>query len=263
MRLFSRRGLTLIELMVVMAIVLAVALVTIPAIGRWLGGDVRSAGRKLGSVIQTAYDEAALQNIPMRVAYNLDRHTYWVEASYGTVQLFENQAAREDWVELEEDREEEIAQWRERDEQVKDRLRTQQQDKIGDEESPLAGLMALMGVSLGTGALEPAARVNDFVPLEDEVFKTRQLPPNVVFKGIWTPQWDDVVEPHDELPEEEEEELIVYTHIFPEGYMEDSVIYLMDNSESILSLVVEPLTGRVRAEMGEADPPDREDRRVD
>jgi prepilin-type N-terminal cleavage/methylation domain-containing protein len=259
----SRRGLTLIELMVVMAIVLAVALVTIPAIGRWLGGDVRAAGRKLGSVLQTAYDEAALQNVPMRVAYNLDRHAYWVEASYGTVQLFENQSAREDWTDLEEIREEEIEEARERDEQAKDRLRTQQQDKVGDQDSPLAGLMAMMGVSLGTGALEPAPRVNEFVPLEDEVFKIRQLPPNVVFKGIWTPQWDDVVEPQDEIPEDEEEELIVYTHIFPEGYMEDSVIYLMDTSESILSLIVEPLTGRVRAEIGEADPPDREDRRVD
>jgi len=263
MKWTSQRGLTLIELMVVMAIVLAVSLVTIPAIGRWLGGDVRAAGRKLGSVLQTAYDEAALQNVPMRVAYNLDQHTYWVEASYGAVQLFENQAARENWIDLEEVREEEIEDWRERDEQAKDRLRTQQQDKVGDEDSPLAGLMALMGVSLGTGALEPAARVNEFMPLEDKVFAIRRLPQNVVFKGIWTPQWDDVVEPQDPTPEEEEEELIVYTHIFPEGYMEDSVIYLMDDSESILSLVVEPLTGRVRAEIGEADPPDREDRRVD
>jgi len=262
-KLSSRRGLTLIELMVVLAIVLAVSLVTIPAIGRWLGGDVRAAGRKLGGVLQMAYDECALQNVPMRIAYNLDQHTYWVEASYGEVQLFENQSQREEWAEIEEIRDEEIADAQERDEMAKDRLRTQQQDKIGDDESPLAGLMAMMGVSLGTGALEPAPRINEFVPLEDEVFKIRQLPQNVVFMGIWTPQWDDVVEPQDPTPEEEEEELIVYTHIFPEGYMEDSVIYLVDRDESILSLVVEPLTGRVRAELGEAEPPDREDRRVD
>ena len=72
-----------------------------------------------------------------------------------------------------------------------------------------------------------------------------------------------MVEPQDPPPEEEEEELILYTHIFPEGYMEDTVVYLIDRNASDLSLIIEPLTGRIRVEVGEADPPRREDRRVD
>jgi hypothetical protein len=123
--------------------------------------------------------------------------------------------------------------------------------------------MGFLGLSLGTGVLEPPQRLNEFEILENEVIKPRNLPQSVAFKGIWSPQWDDVVEPQDPPPEEEEEELILYTHIFPEGYMEDTVVYLIDRNASDLSLIIEPLTGRIRVEVGEADPPRREDRRVD
>jgi len=254
---------TLIELVVVIAIVLAVGLITIPAIGNWLGGDVRRSGRKLGSVLQMAYDECALRHVPLRVAYNVDRHAYWVEAATGEVRLFQSQAAREEWVETEEVRAEELEEFQDEEQMARDRIRTQQADKIDDTESPLSGLMALLGLSLETGAIQPAPSLNEFIPLEDEIFAIRELPPGVAFMGIWSPSWDKVVEPQDPLPDEEEEEQIVYTHIFPDGYMEDTVIYLIDRQETVLSLVVEPLTGKVRAEMGEADPPDREDRRVD
>ncbi len=263
MDLRDRRGLTLIELVVVIAIVLVIGFVAIPSIARWIDGDLRSATRKLGSTLTVAYDECALQHVPLRVAYNLDRHVYWVEAATGTVQLFQDQEAREEWIEWEDERQEEIEEWQDEEEMARDRLRTQQQDKVGDEDSPLAGLMALLGVSLETGSVQPAPRINEFVPLEEEVFKARALPNGVAFKGIWSPQWDDVVEPQEPPPEEEEEELIVYTHIFPDGYMEDTVVYLVDRDEAVMSLTVEPLTGRVVAEWGEADPPDREDRRVD
>ncbi len=263
MTLRDRQGLTLIELIVVITIVAVVLLVAIPSVGSWLGGDVRKAAREMGSVMQAAYDECALQHVPMRIAYNLDKHAYWVEAATGDVRLFQNQKAREDWLEDEEDRAEEIEEWKERDEQERDRIRNQQQDKLGDPESPLSGLMGFLGLSLGTGVLEAPQRLNEFEVLENEVIKPRELPHSVAFKGIWSPQWDDVVEPQDPPPEEEEEELILYTHIFPEGYMEDTVVYLVDRSESEISLIVEPLTGRIRVELGEADPPDREDRRVD
>ena len=263
MRTHDRQGVTLIELVVVIAIVLAIGMVTIPAIGNWLGGDVRRSGRKLGSVLQTAYDECALRHVPLRVAYNVDRHAYWVEAATGEVRLFQNQDEREEWLETEETRAEELEEFNEKEEMARDRIRTQQQDKISDTESPLSGLMALLGLSLETGAIQPAPSLNEFVPIDDPIFAIRELPPGVAFMGIWSPSWDRVVEPQDPQPEEEEEEQIVYTHIFPEGYMEDTVIYLIDHQETVLSLVVEPLTGKVRAEMGEAEPPDREDRRVD
>ena len=254
---------TLIELIVVATIISVALLVAIPAVASWLGGDVRKAAREMGTVMQAAYDECALQHVPMRIAYNLDRHTYWVEAATGQVRLFQNQKSREDWLDDEEDRAEEMDEWKERDEQMRDRIRSQQQDKLGDPESPLSGLMGFLGLSLGTGALEPPERINEFEVLENEVIKPRELPNAVAFKGIWSPQWDDVVEPQDPPPEEEDEELIVYTHIFPEGYMEDTVVTLIDRNESEMSLVIEPLTGRVKVEVGEADPPRREDRRVD
>ncbi len=45
--------------------------------------------------------------------------------------------------------------------------------------------------------------------------------------------------------------------------MEAPVVSLTDRTESEISRAIEPLTGRVKVEVGEADPPRREDRRVD
>ncbi len=260
----DRRGITLIELMVVIVIISIVMFVAVPMIGSRLGGDIRKTAKRLGGTLQIAYDEAALRHVPMRLAYNLDDHAYWVEEATGPVRLFETQAAREEYLEDEEDRQEELEEWKERDADMKERIETQHESEMSDPENPMSGLLSMLGLQLGTGALEPAPRLNEFVPVEDEVFELVELPKQVRFLGVWSPQWADVVEPQDPPPEEEDEErLIVYTHIFPEGYMEDTVVYLVDRQELVMSLVVEPLTGRVRVEVGEADPPDREDRRVD
>ncbi len=263
MRRDDRRGITLIEMLVAIFIVLLIAVVAIPAVTRWLGGDVRSVSRHLVSTLQTAYDECALQHVPMRVAYDLDERTYWVEAATGEVRLFQNQAQREQWEEDEEERAEEIERWKDLDAAAEERMRMEQDQLMGDTDSPMAGLLGMMGLSMGTGTLEPAPRLNEFVPVEDEVFKIRQLPHSVDFIGVWSPQFDDVVTRQDPPPEEDDEHVIVYTHIFPEGYMEDTVIYLDDKHGTVMSLIVEPLTGRVRAELGEAEPPDREDRNAD
>jgi hypothetical protein len=79
--------------------------------------------------------------------------------------------------------------------------------------------------------------------------------------------FDEVQKPHDEFEieqvqqEEQPEFRIIYTHVFPGGYMEDSVVYVSDESgQDITSLVVEPLIGRVVVEEGEADIPDTRDR---
>jgi len=259
----QRLGVTLIEMMVALFIVLLVAVVAIPAVANWLGGDVRSASRDLASVLQMAYDECAIQNVPVRLAYNVDQRSYWVEAATGEVRLFLNQAQREENAEDELDREEEQERWKAEDERAKEEMRQKQDQMMGDTDSPMSGLLGMMGLNMGTGTLEPMPKLNEFQVLEDQVFKIRQLPHGCAFMGIWTPQYDDRVEPQDPPPEEPEEELIAYTHIFPQGYMEDTVIYLIDRHETVMSITLEPLTGRVKTELGEADPPDREDRNVD
>lgn len=259
----DRRGVTLIELMVVIIIIAVVLAVSVPMIGARLGGDVRKSSKKLGATLQIAYDECALRHVPLRLAYNLDQHAYWVEEATGEVRLFETQAAREDWIEQEEERQEEIEDWKERDQQMKERIEAQHESEMNDPDNPMSGLLGMLGLQLGTGSLEPAPRLNEFVPIEDTVFKLVELPPQVRFMGVWSPQWDEVVEPQQPPPEEDDEDLIVYTHIFPEGYMEDTVIYLIDRREMVMSLVIEPLTGRVIVELGEADPPRREARSAD
>ena len=64
-----------------------------------------------------------------------------------------------------------------------------------------------------------------------------------------------------EQDSEEQQWTIAYTHAFPGGYLEDSVVYLTDDDgNSVISLTVEPLLGRVDLVYGQVDPPDLRDR---
>ena len=91
--------------------------------------------------------------------------------------------------------------------------------------------------------------------LDDDAMKPRELPSGVRFLGVWTPQYEDMLEPLDEfareamLEEESENQewTLAYTHAFPGGYLEDGVIYLSDDEgNSVISLTIEPLLGLSR-----------------
>ncbi len=75
-----RRGLTLIEIMVVMAIIAIVLAVGMPAISGVLALQQQSAITELSKTYVWLIDEAAMRNTTFRIAYNLDRNTWKVEA---------------------------------------------------------------------------------------------------------------------------------------------------------------------------------------
>ena len=137
----------------------------------------------------------------------------------------------------------------------------------------------MLSALFGGGGFAPGAagneyKPNEFTPIgssdEDEKFIQRELPRGVRFVGAWTPQYDDeVVAPLDEyeleamLQEDPEDQkwTIVYTHIFPGGYIEDTVVYLGDDTGTdLMSITIEPLTARVQVTKGQAELPDLRDR---
>ena len=134
----------------------------------------------------------------------------------------------------------------------------------------------LLGGLLGGGGILPGARggeyqVNRFQPLGEGGLGAKVEFPNTVrFWGAWTPMFDEIQKPHDEFELEQIQQdsdpkyRVVYTHVFPGGYMEDTVVYVSDQTgEDITSLLVEPLIGRVVVEEGEAEIPDTRDRDTD
>ncbi len=277
----SLRGLTLIEVVVVLALVGVLLLAAVPSMRAVTGVDLKSASRELAASMRYVYDEASVRNVVMRVAYDLDNRTWWVEAADSDVRIFASRKEREAFDEF-------MKLKKISDDEVKDKaeLRKNSQPSMTELATMVGGgaeggagdgaMSGLLGGMLGGGSLSASSgvgrsSVNQFSPLgeDDEAFAKRELPGSTQFWGVWTPQYDEVVRPMDEFEveamlredPEEQEWRVVYTHIFPGGYMEDTVVYLSDESgETITSLTVDPLIGRVRMIRDKVDVPDARDR---
>jgi prepilin-type N-terminal cleavage/methylation domain-containing protein len=277
-RATPQQGLTLIEVVVVLALVGVLLLAAVPSVRAIAGVDLRSASRELAASLRYVYDEASVRNIVMRIAYDLDNRTWWVEAADSDVRIFSNRRDKEafdDFMEKKRESDEEVmkrAELRKGNEPLIGELGAM----VGGDGAGAGGMNSLLGGMLGGGGLSARSgvgryAVNQFSPIGDidEAFERRKLPGSTRFWGVWTPQYDEVLKPMDEfeaeamLREEEadQEWRVVYTHIFPGGYMEDTVVYLSDESgESITSLVVDPLIGRVRTIHDKVEIPDTRDR---
>ncbi len=70
---------TLIEIMVVVALIALVMGVSVPTLRGVLDAEQAGAARELVMTYRYLRDEAALRNVTFRVAYNLDARTYKVE----------------------------------------------------------------------------------------------------------------------------------------------------------------------------------------
>ncbi len=275
----ARRGTTLIEIIVVLALAALMMAVAIPTLSTVLGVDKRKASRQLAATMRWTYEEATIRNQPMRIAYDLDHNAYWVEAADSEVRIHKDWRAKDAFDEYIEDKKEADARVRERTSKgtnAQQNLGELLAGFAGEDGSMPGGGGGLLGGLLGGGGILPGARggeyqVNRFQPIGEGMMGGKtEFPNSVRFWGAWTPMFDEVIKPHDEFEmealqqEEEPKYRIVYTHVFPGGYMEDTVVYVSDKSgEDITSLLVEPLIGRVVVEEGEADLPDTRDREDD
>jgi len=277
----------MIEVIIVVTLLAALLAISVPALRASTGANLRQAGTELASTLRYTYQEAALTNVSMRLAYDLDNNTWWVEAADGEALMFRNRDEKDAFAEFMDRKRESDERVREESERRKVGAKNEQQimqeifgDLAGEGTASPGGMGGLLGGLLGGGSMGAADRGGEFKPnefrpigeqgqLDDDVFKPRELPNGVRFLGVWTPQYEDMLQPMDEfareamLEEDPENQTwtVGYTHAFPGGYLEDSVVYLSDeDGESIISLTVEPLLGRVDLVYGQADPPDLRDR---
>ena len=72
----NRGGMSLIEVMVVLALMLALMAILVPSMSAILGLNQRSAAKKLVITYDRLHDEAVLQNNSFRIIYDLDANKY-------------------------------------------------------------------------------------------------------------------------------------------------------------------------------------------
>ncbi len=178
-------GFSLIEMLIVIALMAVIALVAAPSISSVLRVSLNSATRELASVIKEAYNSAVVTGKVHRVVYDLRKQQYWVERGPATLLL-------------------DTTESKEREE------RRKRFAKPDDKPPP------------------------SVFALDKTVTRSKKdLPRGVTYEDILTQQYPEPVT-----------EGVVYTHIFPHGLAEQTIIHLTDVGKKRISLVITPLVGK-------------------
>ena len=77
----SRAGFSLIELLIVVAILGLVGMIVIPSISNTFRFSVQSSAREIATLIKDAANSAQISGRVHRIAYDLKTNQYWVESS--------------------------------------------------------------------------------------------------------------------------------------------------------------------------------------
>lgn len=162
-------GFTLLELTVVLFIIGLLLTMIVPHLGDVGGARLDATAKRMAAVVRYLAGEAALQNRPYRLNYDLDKHTYWITTLTPT----------QDGAEFQED------------------------------QSPLS--------------------------------RPVQLPQTITFADVQVPGVGRMSTGR------------VYTHFFPQGYTDPTLIHLRDQRSRVITVFIPPLTGEARIYDGYVD----------
>lgn len=232
----ARRGMSLVEVMVVIAIVLVLGAIMIPALSSFLSLEQQRTAQELATSYAYLRDDASLKNLTYRVAFHVDEGFYEIQAGSPDALIFDDPEKRAEW---EADRDA--------------RLRAFSEEERASAAQAEQGDWSLFGGgSSGGGGVEGG----NLPVVHSDVRARRQLPSGTVFGGVWTPQYKEMVRP-DERAAEKDGPRVVYSHVFANGFSEPTLVQLVnaDDPESGYTLFVEPLSGKVQL-VGEVKEPD-------
>lgn len=189
-------GFSLIELLIVVAILGLVGIIAVPSISNTFRFSVKSSARELATLIKDASNSAQVTGKIHRVVYDLKNQKYWVEASSEAT------------------------------------LMTSEEAKLHEKEYPKSLFRTAEEEE------EEAKKKNaGFMMAKTLTAKKRSFPLGVYIKDVLTEQSESVIT-----------EGLAYTHIFPHGVTERTLIHLSDTAKNDVTLIVSNLLGRCAIE---------------
>jgi general secretion pathway protein H len=235
------QGFTLIEIMVVFAIAAMLVAGVVKGFRSLRKADLRESATNLSGAMRYLFDRASVTGKIHRIVIDMETRMYWAEVSddrfYIPREETEEQLREREGKEAEEDAEE-----------------SKKQERAAKE--PEGGKGSGTGSSFDLSKLEVA----DFRPKRARFasFKDLALKPvklkKVRVRSVYTPRVTDPLTSGR-----------AYVYFFPLGQTEPAIITLgdVDSDDTIYSLVVHPITGRVRIYNQEMLPPRARDRTDD
>lgn len=208
----ARSGMTLLEILVVLAILGVVTAIAIPTTNALFDLEQRGAARDLASTYKFLVQEASLRNLTFRVAYNLSDNTYQIEVGDPESLVFSSPEEREKY-----------------EDERQRKLKLFSKDAREKEESE-------------------QAQKERFAGLDSPGFESKvALPGNSAWGFVYTPQYPEP-QTWQEPKDEDEPPQIVYSYVFANGEAEYTVIRIVsiDDPEDGYSVEVEPVSGHVR-----------------
>lgn len=209
-----RRGMSLLEIMVVIAIMAVVLGIGLPSLSSIFDLEQRGAARELAMTYKFLLSEATMRNVTFRIAYNLDENSYRIEVGDPNTLVFSDPEAREAFEE--------------------------------EERRSLKRLTKSEKEDAAESAADPK-----FAGLESPGFQSSvQLPPHSVFSFVYTPQYGEPQVPSTEPPRRDDPPNIVYSYVFADGEAEYTVVRIVNDEdpEEGYTIEVEPLSGNVRVD---------------
>jgi len=231
---------TLVEIMVVVAIVALVMTGLAMGIGAVTRQKLKSSSMSVAAAVRTAYSNAATNGMSVRLVFDFESSTYWMEEAEGGRVLLGGEDAEED--DEDEEGEGDLGGAAAQANALSGILGQDPQGLLsmaqGAAESDMGGRFDMDMVqnlgNLQTPELTtPRYRAPRFEASEGRLGRPVRLESGVSFQSIHTE--------HLEEPIEEER---AYVYFFPGGIGELAVIQLIDSGEYVNSVVIHPLTGR-------------------
>jgi general secretion pathway protein H len=220
----AQRGFTLIEIIVVIAIVGLIMGLGIKGFRSLARSDLRAASTRLAGTMRFLFDRASTTGKVHRLVLDLENGRYWAEASDDKFFIPRDSESPEALARREEMEAQE-------DEEKRAKLEKEAAARAAQASSG-AGSFDLSKIEVGEFKPKRAR----FAAFKELAFKAQTLKKSLVLRSVYTPRVTDPVTAGR-----------AYIYYFPLGQTEPSIVTLSDQgAEAIFSLVVHPLTGRVK-----------------